>query len=58
MLSSDPAAPPFEAIAAVPGIGAQALRSALASPHHRMPNVDLAPGDLADVVAYILSLKR
>lgn len=50
-------APPFEAVAAVPGISAIALRAVLTSPHHRMPNIVLAPADMADVVAYILSLK-
>ncbi|MBI4276173.1 MAG: c-type cytochrome [Rhizobiales bacterium] len=50
-------APPFEAIAAVPGMSAIALRSVLTSPHHRMPNIVLTPADMADVVAYILSLK-
>jgi mono/diheme cytochrome c family protein len=52
------AAPPFQAIAVVPGMTAMALRSALLSPHHTMPNIILSPRDLADVVAYILSLAR
>lgn len=51
-------APPFESIAAVPGMTAIALRAALTSPHHRMPNIVLSPTEMADVIAYILSLKR
>ncbi len=51
-------APPFESIAAVPGMSALALRMVLTSPHHRMPNIVLQPRELADVIAYILSLKR
>jgi mono/diheme cytochrome c family protein len=55
--SPQPNAPDFRAIAAVPGMSAAALRSSLHSSHRSMPNLILAPDELSDVVAYILSLK-
>lgn len=51
-------APPFAAIAAVPGMTQAALRVSLATSHRTMPNVMLPADQLDDVVAYILSLKR
>ncbi len=52
------AAPGFSEIAAVPGMTAIALNAALQTSHKTMPNLIIAPGDRADVVAYILSLRR
>ena len=51
-------APRFETIAAVPGMTATALRVALQTSHRTMPNVMLETNELADIVAYILSLKE
>jgi mono/diheme cytochrome c family protein len=50
-------APAFQAIASVPGMTATALSAALHTSHTTMPNVVLDADELADVVAYILSLK-
>ena len=50
-------APAFQSIASVPGMTATALSVALHTSHQTMPNVVLDPNELADVVAYILSLK-
>jgi mono/diheme cytochrome c family protein len=50
-------APPFQAIAAVPGMTATALSAMLNTPHRTMPNIMLAADEQADIVAYILSLK-
>jgi mono/diheme cytochrome c family protein len=50
-------APAFQAIASVSGMTATALSAALHTSHETMPNVVLNPNELADVVAYILSLK-
>jgi mono/diheme cytochrome c family protein len=50
-------APPFDTIAAVPGMTAIALTVALQTSHAKMPNIILNPDDRRNVVAYILSLK-
>jgi mono/diheme cytochrome c family protein len=50
-------APPFQAIASVPGMTTIALSAMLNTPHRTMPNVMLAADEQADIVAYILSLK-
>jgi mono/diheme cytochrome c family protein len=50
-------APPFQAIASVPGMTATALSATLNTPHRTMPNIMLAADEQADIVAYILSLK-
>jgi hypothetical protein len=50
-------APPFPAIASVPGMTATALSATLNTPHRTMPNIMLAADEQADIVAYILSLK-
>ena len=50
-------AAPFQTIAAVPGMTATALSAALRTSHQTMPNLVLDPDELADIVAYILSLK-
>jgi mono/diheme cytochrome c family protein len=55
--SPNDAAPRFEAIANVRGMTATALTVALLTPHRSMPNIVLAPEELRDLAAYILSLK-
>ncbi len=50
-------APPFEAVANVPGMTAIALSAALHTSHKAMPNIVLPEADARDVIAYILSLK-
>ena len=50
-------APAFQTIASVPGMTSIALSAALHTSHQTMPNLVLDPDDLADIVAYILSLK-
>lgn len=54
--SPHPSAPSFERIAAEPGMTATALTVILRNPHREMPDLVIAPADLADVIAYILSL--
>jgi mono/diheme cytochrome c family protein len=56
--SADGAAPRFEVIANVRGMTSTALVAALNTSHRKMPNLVLDPGDLDNVIAYILSLKR
>jgi len=55
--SPNASAPPFQVIAAVPGMTAIALTAALNTPHREMPNVMLEPQERADLIAYILNLK-
>jgi mono/diheme cytochrome c family protein len=50
-------APNFDAIAATSGMSPLALRVALDTPHHSMPNLMLSPTELSDVTAYIMSLQ-
>jgi mono/diheme cytochrome c family protein len=50
-------APRFEAIAKTPGMTSAALHAALQTSHRTMPNLVLAGDDMANVIAYILSLK-
>ena len=50
-------APAFQNIASVPGMTTIALSAALHTSHPTMPNLVLDPDELADIVAYILSLK-
>jgi len=56
--SPNPASPPFETIANVPGMTGMALSAALQSPHRSMPNVMLDTDQLRSIVAYVLSLRR
>ena len=49
-------APNFHTIAATPGMSALALRVALQTPHHSMPNFSFSPDEMRTVTAYILSL--
>jgi len=55
--SPNPNAPPFETIAAVPGMTGLALQSALLTSHREMPNLILPADERVDVIVYILSLK-
>jgi len=55
--SPNPASPPFETIANVPGMTPIALSAALQSPHRSMPNVMLDSNQLRSIVAYVLSLR-
>lgn len=50
-------APPFTAIAAQKGMTPMALRAFLQTPHSRMPDLHLSRAEIADVAAYIESLR-
>jgi mono/diheme cytochrome c family protein len=50
-------APPFQNIAATPGMTTTALSAALNTSHQTMPNIILEPEEKADIIVYILSLK-
>ena len=50
--------PAFRDIADTPGMTATALKVFLTSSHPKMPNLVLTPQEMADVTAYILSLRR
>ena len=56
--SANTRAPPFTAIANVPGMTNAALSAALATSHRTMPNIILKNDEMSDVIAYIQSLKR
>src|SRR5262245_31449511 len=56
--SPNPASPPFETVANVPGMTGMALSATLQSPHRSMPNVMLDSNQLGSIVAYMLSLRR
>jgi mono/diheme cytochrome c family protein len=58
LLSPNPDAPTFDKIANTPGITGAALYVILQNTHRKMPDLIIPPKDKADVVAYILSLKR
>ncbi len=49
--------PPFAAIARMPSTTATSLSAFLSTPHHRMPDYILTRQEIADVSAYILSLR-
>lgn len=51
-------APSFEAIANTRAMTESALAAFLYTPHPNMPNIMLSRDEAADVIAYILSLKR
>jgi len=51
-------APPFAAIAAMPWATPMGLRVFLQSPHGRMPDLHLTRDEIANVSAYIVSLKK
>lgn len=50
-------APPFKTIAALPEEELARLPAFLADPHPKMPNYALSRQEIADLVAYIRSLK-
>jgi cytochrome c len=50
-------APNFYTIARTPGMSPLALRVALETPHHSMPNLMLTADELRDITAYIMSLR-
>jgi mono/diheme cytochrome c family protein len=56
--SPDLAAPTFEAIANTPGMTGIALNAWLHTPHRTMPNLIVDPDRIADLSAYISTLKR
>jgi mono/diheme cytochrome c family protein len=56
--SPNPASPPFETIANVPGMTGMALSATLQGPHRSMPNVMLDSHQLSSIVAYIIGLRR
>lgn len=55
--SPNPDAPSFQEVAQSPGMNARALGVWLQSSHPTMPNLMIAPADMDNVIAYILSLK-
>jgi mono/diheme cytochrome c family protein len=50
-------APNFYTLASTPGMSELALRVALQTPHHSMPNLMLTAEEMRDVTAYIMSLR-
>lgn len=50
--------PDFQDIANTKGMTATALRVFLTTSHPKMPNLILAPEQITDVIAYILSLRE
>ena len=55
--SPNPLAPTFELVADTPGMTATALSVALRTNHQLMPDFILQSDEIADLTAYILSLK-
>jgi mono/diheme cytochrome c family protein len=51
-------APDFQTIADTPGITATALNAFMLTSHPKMPNLILSREQSADVIAYILSLRK
>ena len=49
--------PAFRDIANTPGMTATAIRVFLTTSHPKMPNLILTPAEIANVTAYILSLR-
>jgi mono/diheme cytochrome c family protein len=49
--------PPLAAVAAMPSTTPMSLHAFLMTPHANMPNYQLTPQEIDDVVAYILSLR-
>jgi cytochrome c len=50
--------PNFQDIANTKGMTATAVRVFLTTSHPKMPNLILAPEQITDVIAYILSLRE
>ncbi len=55
--ASDSPLPSFYEIAADPAWQEEALKTFLADPHPKMPNMDLSNSDISDLARYITSLK-
>ncbi|HEX5007741.1 MAG TPA: hypothetical protein VFV70_11545 [Hyphomonadaceae bacterium] len=55
--STNPKAPPFRTIANTRGMTAMALSVWMQTSHPTMPNIQLSPETLDDIIAYIRSLK-
>lgn len=49
--------PPFASVARMPSTTTISLNAFLSTPHHRMPDYNLTRQEIADISAYILSLK-
>ena len=49
--------PAFWSIARMPGMTEMSLHAFLSTPHHRMPDYSLTRQEIADISAYIMSLK-
>lgn len=56
--SANPAAPTFAAVANTPGMTPMALNVWLHTSHPTMPNLIIEPDRVADLIAYIGSLKK
>lgn len=56
--TSSDAAPGFRTLAGRADVTAQALRDFLKAPHPPMPDLTLSRNEIADLVAYIESLKQ
>jgi hypothetical protein len=56
--SPNPKAPTFEKIANVPGMTHMALNVALHTSHATMPNLIVDPSRIADLSAYLYTLKK
>ena len=50
--------PDFETVANTPGMTATALNAFLLTSHPKMPNLILSPEQFADVITYILTLRK
>jgi mono/diheme cytochrome c family protein len=55
--SPNPAAPSFAMIASTPGMTAMALNALLHSPHRSMPTLQVEPGAVANLAAYMRTLR-
>ena len=51
-------APRCDTLANTPGMNSAALSAALQTSHRTMPNLVVTGADAADIIAYILSLRR
>lgn len=56
-VSPVPGLAPFRVIASAPGMTGTAIAVWLRTPHKDMPNLVIEPGDRADLIAYIVSLR-
>ena len=56
--SPEPDAPPFQEIANAEGMSAIALYPFFRTSHRDMPNFVIQPDDIADLTAYLMSIRR